>query len=154
MLLSRVLTIQSAFWLGTQVWAWAANGQAAVRRNANATARIMAALATCTSIMLSPLPLPMRQSDYCYRMALSVSSFGNPFQRRRRNIGLGGAPDDAVVDHRARQRERRVVVGELEVAALARIERRPAVIHLLHPVHPRSEVAIGVRRPLDVVDEV
>src|SRR6266702_6779431 len=122
-----MFTIQSEFWLGTQVWAWTTNGNPVTKRNANATARIMVVLSLLVVqlfLALSPSDA-MRQSDYCYRMAPSISGFGNPFQGRQQDIGLRGAADDAVVDHRARQPKRRVVVGELEVAALARIERRP-----------------------------
>src|SRR5262249_58925186 len=53
------------------------------------------------------------------------------FERRQRH-GVGGrAADHPVVDHRARLAERGVIVGELQVAALARVYRRSAVVHLL-----------------------
>src|SRR5438477_2402958 len=47
-----------------------------------------------------------------------------------------------------------MVVGELEVAALPRIQGRSAVVQNLRAVDPRIEPAVAPGRPLDVVDEV
>src|SRR5688572_32981293 len=69
------------------------------------------------------------------------------FQRRERNRLPVRAADHAVVDDGGRLAERRVVVGELEIAALARVERRAAVIELLHPVHLCAHEAVGPRCP-------
>src|SRR5262245_52906905 len=49
---------------------------------------------------------------------------------------------------------RRVIVGELQVAPLTRIERRTVVRKLLLAVHPRLHEAIVARGPLNVVDEL
>src|SRR5687768_13411863 len=64
------------------------------------------------------------------------------FQRRARDGLPGAAADHAVVDDRARLPEWRVVVGELQVAALARVERGPAVVELLLAVDPGPHEAV------------
>src|SRR6266496_1543144 len=82
-----MFTIQSAFWLGTQVWAWAANGQAAVRRNANATARIMA----CSRYLYFNYAQSPPSSNAPIGLLLSHGAidfrFLEVFHGRRRNAG-------------------------------------------------------------------
>src|SRR6059058_3655972 len=56
--------------------------------------------------------------------------------------------------YRHRFADRGVIVGELEVAALSRIQSRSAVMHDLLAVDPRIEPAVAVRRPSHVVNEV
>src|SRR2546430_13594534 len=55
---------------------------------------------------------------------------------------------------RNRLSHRSVIVGELEVTPLPRIERRSEVMHDLLAVDPRIEPAVPVRRPFHVIDEV
>src|SRR5207237_5578337 len=55
---------------------------------------------------------------------------------------------------RNRLSHRSVVVGELEITPLPRIERRSEVMHDLLAVDPRIEPAVAVRRPFHVIDEV
>src|SRR6185503_11531197 len=76
----------------------------------------------------------------------------------------GGAAHDAIVDHgaplvrvaarRIRHAHRVVIVGELQVHALARVERRSSMRKNAFAVDPRIEEAILPRRPTDVIDEV
>src|SRR2546430_3521967 len=49
---------------------------------------------------------------------------------------------------------RSVIVGELEITPLPRIQSRSAVMHDLLAVDPRIEPAVAVRRPSHVVNEV
>src|SRR5438874_13767410 len=52
------------------------------------------------------------------------------------------------------QAELGMVVGDLEITALAHIEVGAAVVHDLPAVEPRLEEAVRAGRPLHVIDEV
>src|SRR5207249_10581095 len=84
------------------------------------------------------------------RSRVSLSSSTSGFledcylsQLRERDGGGSSATHHTVVDHGHGLPDRRVIVGELQVATLARVQRRSRVRQLLHAVDPRVEVAIA-----------
>src|SRR5438270_629949 len=70
------------------------------------------------------------------------------------HIGLGVAHHNARVDDADGHAELGMVVGDLEITALADIEVGAAVVHDLLAVEPRLEEAVRTRRPLHVIHEV
>src|SRR5688572_26238745 len=86
--------------------------------------------------------------------AALVRGLLHSFQRRQCDAGGAASAYDAVMDHRARLPERRVVVRELEIARDAGVERRAVVGEHLPAVEPRFHPAVAARAPLRVVDEV
>src|SRR5882672_4642553 len=75
-------------------------------------------------------------------------------QRCQRDGGGGSATHDTVVDHGDGLADRGVIVGELQIAAEAGVQRRALMREPVHAVDPRIEVAIAAGGPFDVVDEV
>ena len=70
------------------------------------------------------------------------------------HIGLGVAHHNARVDDADGHAELGMVVGDLEITALAHIEVGAAVVHDLLAVEPRLEEAVRAGRPLHVIHEV
>src|SRR5258707_15547452 len=70
------------------------------------------------------------------------------------HLGLGRAPDHAGVNDRYGHAERGMVVGELQITALADIQRGTDVIHQFLAVEPRLEEAVYPGGPLHLRHEV
>src|SRR5687767_1128327 len=122
--------------------------------------RASAVAPSAPTIAPSRSPCGAGSTYRCAMPGASGTRFYPASRSRPRRLGPCGdverreAPDHAGVDDGRRLAEWRVVVAELEVDPLARVERWPLISHLPHAVDPGIEEPARAGRPLHVVDEV